>query len=220
MYKTGEKQKVVRYNNPMIKLVYLVRHGQYHNPRGIYPGRLPVPLSKEGRAEVSRLCTYFKDKNIEKIYSSSVLRCKQTSTIISDDSIPIQYDIRLLETFSAYQGYWSLGKTGHVPGSWDEFYTHMNQLGGEDYKEVQARMVSFFNDLLTWTDKNVIICSHGDPLQSLYYHLSGQQLPTVEEEKGELGNPLYQKKASVRLLTIEDGQYTFDTLVTQEDLMG
>ncbi len=202
----------------MKKLVYFVRHGQYHNTRGIYPGRLPVPLSKEGRAEAMRLCNYFKDKSIEKIYSSAVLRCKQTSAIIADDSLPIQFDTRLLETFSAYQGFWKLHKTGQVSGSWDEFYSHRKELGGEDYLDVQTRMISFFNDLLSWPDNNVIVCSHGDPLQSLYYHLVGQKLPTVEEEQGESGNPLYQKKGSVRLLTIEDGQYTFSPMVTQEML--
>ncbi len=204
----------------MKKLVYFVRHGQYHNPRGIYPGRLPVPLSKEGRAEAVRLCRFFKNKQIDRIYSSSVLRCKQTSTIISDGILPIQYDVRLLETFSAYQGYWKLEKTGNVPDAWADFYGHRKELGGEDYSNVQNRMISFFNDLLTWPDKNVIVCSHGDPLQSLYYHLTGQKLPSVEEEQGEFGNPLYQKKGSVRLLTVEDGQYMFEPALTQQELLA
>lgn len=89
----------------MTKL-YLVRHCQYANPKGILPGRLPVELSEEGLREAVRLRLFFKDKHINKIYSSAVRRCQQTSEQISSGAIPIEYDQRLLETFSAYQGFW------------------------------------------------------------------------------------------------------------------
>lgn len=200
----------------MQKTVYFVRHPQYHNPRKIYPGRLPVSLSKEGRKEALRLQEFFKDKGVEKIYSSAVLRCKQTSEIISDGTIPIHYDKRLLETHSAYQGFWGLEK--NTLHSWEDFYSHMNDLGGESYKDVQNRMISFFNELLSHPEKIVIVCSHGDPLQSLFYHLANKDLPSEAEEKGEHGNPEYQPKGSVRTLIIEDGQYIFNPLTTQEML--
>lgn len=202
----------------MQQTVYLVRHCAYHNPRGIYPGRLPVPLSKDGRNQAVRLRDYFKDKEVHMIYSSAVLRCKQTAEIIADDRISIQYDTRLLETFSAYQGYWALEKDPLA--SWDDFFSHRNELGGESYKDLQNRMISFFTDLKAREEKPVVICSHGDPLQSLYYHLSGLPLPSEADEKGEKGNPDYQPKGSIRTLKIDDGQYIFQPLITQDMLFS
>ena len=91
----------------MIKsTIYLVRHCEYENPRGILPGRLPLELSSTGLKQAHAMKEFFLDKQIELIYSSAVVRCKQTSQIISDNKIPINYDKRLLEIFSAYQGYW------------------------------------------------------------------------------------------------------------------
>lgn len=200
----------------MLKTIYLVRHCKYHNPRGIFPGRLPVSLSQEGRKQAVGLKRFFKDRGIQKIWSSAVLRCKQTSAIISNDLIPIEYDKRLLEVFSSYQGYWGL--ENNALASWDEFYSHAEELGGELYKDVQERMVSFFNFLLQQPEHTVLVCSHGDPLQILYYHLSGTPIPRELDELGELGNPLYQPKGSIRKLVVEDGLYRFDEIIPPEEL--
>lgn len=198
----------------MKQIVYFVRHAKYHNPRGIFPGRLPVPLSAEGRKQAAWLRDYFKDKNIERIYSSAVLRCKQTAETIANDTIPIVYDRRLLETFSAYQGYWGLQK--HLLTSWDDFFSHREELGGESYKDIENRMVSFYNDIIVKETQPIIVCSHGDPLQMLYYHLCNKPLPSEDDEKGEFGNPLYQPKGSVRKMEMEDGVCTFCEIETYE----
>jgi broad specificity phosphatase PhoE len=86
--------------------MYLLRHCDYDNPRTILPGRLPVELSEQGKRRAQELQQFFADKEIAAIYSSAVLRCRQTVEIIADKKIPIFYDARLLETLSAYQGYW------------------------------------------------------------------------------------------------------------------
>ena len=86
--------------------IYLLRHCEYEAIPPILPGRLPVQLSLRGIERAKRLSRFFKSKNIKKLYSSAVLRCKQTAEIISDGIIPVTYDKDLLETLSAYQGYW------------------------------------------------------------------------------------------------------------------
>lgn len=98
--------------------IYLLRHCAYSNPLNILPGRLPVELSQEGRENALRLKEYFADKNIKQIYSSAVKRCKQTAEIIADHNIPLTFDQRLLETFSAYQGYWE----SNANNTWDHFF--------------------------------------------------------------------------------------------------
>lgn len=189
--------------------IYLVRHAQYSNPHKILPGRLPVPLSKVGKQEAENLKIFFKTKNIEKIYSSAVLRCKQTSEIISDSQIPIIYDQRLLETFSAYQGYWI--------EDWSLFFSMQDELGGETNTDIQNRIVHFFETTKFKKNKNYIICSHGDPLYFLYQHLAKQPL-LVQDQLSVAEN--YQEKGSIRELTIHsDGTVTIHTILTNSQLL-
>ena len=170
--------------------IYLLRHCDYDNPRQILPGRLPVELSVVGRQKAKELQEFFAKEKISKIYSSAVLRCRQTVEIVANGQIPIVYDPRLLETLSAYQGYW-------IRDSWQNFFAHQSELGGEGILDIQKRMVDFYQDLLAKLskDENIIICSHGDPLQVLYAHLhhlklsEDKHLPETKEfgwlQKGE-----------------------------------
>lgn len=199
-----------------MKTIYLVRHCKYDNPLKIYPGRLPVSLTEEGMEQAERLRKYFQDKDIQKIYSSAVHRCRQTSTVISDKKIPISYDKRLLETFSAYQGFWG----GDVTTSkgWDEFYSHQEALGGESNMDVQERVMSFIKEIMTVPEDRILICSHGDPLHFMYLGLKNEPLPSWQTHMGEFGNPDYLKKGFIRPLYIENDEFRFEPIITQEVL--
>lgn len=177
-------------------IIYLLRHCEYDNPRNILPGRLPLELSAQGKQRAQELRQFFSDKNITKIYSSAVMRCKQTAESIADQKIPIIYDKRLLETLSAYQGYWGESQTA----AGFEFFLHRDELGGEGLADIQKRMVDFWQDLTATLHENIIICSHGDPLMVLHHHLHNLPLPAdnvVEDnlagwlEKGEFTKLIY-----------------------------
>lgn len=191
--------------------LYLIRHATYSNPRGILPGRLPVELSAEGIEEAKRLRKYFVDKTIERIYSSAVLRCKQTAEIISSGKIPLEYDQRLLETHSAYQGYWV-----------DDvrfFYGVRNELGGESYQDVQNRLAEFYRMTHFENGKKYIICSHGDPLYFLYKYLTQQQLQPEHNTSEKVTSPRdYPQMGSILPLIIEAGKVKMAELITQEFL--
>ncbi len=148
-------------------MVYLLRHCDYDTSRNILPGRLPVELSPKGIERAKKLRDFFADKHIEKIFSSAVLRCKQTVEIISNEKIPIVYDKRLLEVLAAFQAYWN-------PDPYLVYWTR-HELGGET--NIQKRIVDFWKNTYFEDGKNYIICSHGDPLYFLYLYLTRQQLP-------------------------------------------
>lgn len=165
-----------------MRSIYLIRHCDYDNPRNILPGRLPVELSETGKQDAQRLHAYFADKNISKIYSSAVRRCQQTAQIIAGDAIPISYDKRLLEIFSAYQGYW--GENWHGEGF--HFLSHRDALGGESFADVKERLADFWNEISKKDEGNVIVCSHGDPLQILYTHIYNLPLADEATQEGNL----------------------------------
>lgn len=192
--------------------VYLVRHCTFDFSKTKMPGRLPVPLSNEGVTQAIKLQKYFQDKNIKFIFSSAVIRCKQTAEIISDGKIPIKYDLRLLETFSCYQGYWGNDRK--------EFYNHRKDLGGETNKEIQSRMISFWNEVALKSKVNIVVCSHGDPIDFLYEYLV--HLPLDPEPVPFKEWPItfhYQPKGSIRPIYIFFNKtYKLGEIIKQEDL--
>jgi broad specificity phosphatase PhoE len=173
--------------------IYLVRHGEYANPKNILPGRLPVELNSEGKAQVQRARDYLADKNIAKIFSSPVRRCEQSAEILSDGSIEIVYDLRLAETLTIAQG-------EDFKGEWIRpSYNRVDKLGGESMQDVQVRMADFWLSLDFTSGQNFVVCSHGDPLQLLYNYLVGDpSLLSPETEKDKK----YQSKGSVRPIII------------------
>ncbi|NCO12420.1 MAG: hypothetical protein COZ34_01730 [Candidatus Pacebacteria bacterium CG_4_10_14_3_um_filter_34_15] len=183
-----------------MKTFYLVRHAQYANPLNILAGRLPVELSEAGIKEAKKLAIFFEDKKIDKIYASPVLRCKQTSEIISSKKTPVEYDLRIAETLSAFQGYWKM--------DWDYFFTHAEELGGESPLDISNRVSNFWNEVKNTSHDNIIICSHGDPLYLLYAKLAGIPLPTIREIY-KIPEDQYQPKASIRTITLKNN----DTLI-------
>lgn len=155
--------------------IYLLRHCDYANPRNILPGRLPVELSQKGRKRALELREEFAQKKIKRIYSSAVLRCKQTAEIIANGVIPIEYDQRLLETHSAYQGFW----VENAETDWRDFFAHKNELGGEGLQDIYLRVSHFYRELLEKieTEGDYLICSHGDPLMALQHFIQARPLP-------------------------------------------
>ena len=189
-----------------MRSIYFIRHCKYYNPNNIIPGRLAVELSQEGIKQANKLKQYFKDKNIEKIYSSKVYRCQQTSEIIADDKINIEYDQRLLELLSATQGGPMITDTRKLAE-----YVYKNNLGGETLGDIQSRMISCYQDIVEKKEKNIIICSHGDPLYLLYLHLfkktakSEQELFNLLVTRAD-GKIKYPEKGSILQVDIENGE--------------
>ncbi len=160
-----------------------------------------MALSAEGLKQAERLKTFFSKKKIGKIYSSAVLRTKQTSEIISSGNIPIIYDQRLLETFSAYQGYWEENRT---PTGWHCF-SHKDELGGEGLEDIQKRMVSFWSEITKNLSENIIICSHGDPLQTLYSYI--HDIPLLDDNHLESDAAGWLEKGEHLEIVWKDNRY-------------
>ena len=72
-------------------IIYFVRHGESEgNKKGLHQGP-EVPLSEEGIKQAQTLAERLKKHRIDVIYSSSMIRAKQTAKIISDKlKIPVE----------------------------------------------------------------------------------------------------------------------------------
>ncbi len=144
--------------------IYLVRHGQtQYNVERRATGVVDVPLTQAGILQVqdaTRECP----KDIVKIFSSDLMRCKQTAQIFAEYlSVSIEYDARLRErNFGTLEG-----------KKIDEFETGLWQkdinqeydyrpYGGESVLDVRTRLESVLSDIRNeYPDGHVLIVAHG-----------------------------------------------------------
>ena len=88
-------------------------------------------------------------------------------------------------------------------------HVYKNNLGGETLGDIQSRMISCYQDIIKKKEKNIIICSHGDPLYLLYLHLfkktakSEQELFNLLVTRAD-GKIKYPEKGSILQVDIEN----------------
>lgn len=108
------------------KTIYIFRHGQtdYNVSRRVM-GQLDIPLNETGIAQAVELAEKIANMHIEAIYTSPLLRAKQTAQIVADkNNIKIITDDRLKERNNGVL-------QGHIVHGTDnpaEYQTDYNQL--------------------------------------------------------------------------------------------
>ena len=150
------------------KYIFL-RHGESEiNVKKItssYPEKKNYYLTVKGAEEIEKLIPRFKKKNIDLIFSSDILRAKESAQIIAGAlGKKITYDKRLREhNFGAYNG--RTHKEWHsLFGSKSEQYL-IKPTGGENLKDVQKRMMDFLKAMdKKHNGKTILIISHANPI--------------------------------------------------------
>ncbi|GMX58592.1 MAG: alpha-ribazole phosphatase [Candidatus Microsyncoccus archaeolyticus] len=178
---------------------YLLRHGknnhQEENPDILYcypDNDTPCFLIEEGINQVKRSGGILKDKNIDLIFCSDILRTRQTAKIVAEiigfDLNKIIYDVRLRDIN------WGIFGGKSKKEAWD--FHENNKINmfentppkGENWNKCQERMKNVFNEIENnFQGKNVLIISHGDPLWLLEGYVKGlskEDLINQREGKG------------------------------------
>ncbi len=156
--------------------IYLVRHGSTEwNEKRIWQGVVDTELSTNGIEEVEKMAEFFKNKQVDVIFSSPMRRAYQTANIIASKtaygSEEIIVDNRLRECEIKL---WN-GKTNEeidqlYAAQFHEWFTNLSSdvSGVESLESVQRRMYDFLKDVIVhFTNKNVIIVSHAIALRML-----------------------------------------------------
>ncbi len=84
----------------MADTVYLIRHAHPDYPDGnrmCLGQKLNLPLSELGRSQAAIVVSGLRDRGIETIYSSPLLRARETAQILSDGMIPVRILDDLIE---------------------------------------------------------------------------------------------------------------------------
>ncbi len=143
--------------------VSLVRHGEVSNPRQILYARLPrFSLSEAGVAQAREAAGNLRPAVI---YSSPMLRARQTARIISEivGDLPIHVSSLLTEVATGAQG---LPLSELKTANWD--LTKFATKGSETADAVRERMLQFLATVVRrHPGRHIAAASHGDPIALL-----------------------------------------------------
>lgn len=186
----------------MKTVIFFIRHGQVHNPKSIIYGRLPgFSLSAGGKTRIKEIAEELKDKGIKYLYTSPMLRARQTAAIIGKKLGLVPKVSRLLiETNLIIAGIpLSVFKSKIQPKIYDPQFIRK----GQESIEAQAKRMLKFVHLMEKCHRGgkIAVVSHGDPIMILRTTMMGAKF-TYKYKKEH-----YLKPGYFAVLTAENGRY-------------
>ena len=187
--------------------IHFVRHGTVYNPKNIFYGRLPrFGLSAEGLQLAVASGVKFAGKPIAKIFSSPMLRARQTSKeiakAIGDVTVSVSSDLN--EVRSPYDGFPIEEMEAR---HWDIYSGTTAPF--EQPIQVLERTYRFIRKVMrTYSGKQIIAVTHADVILFLSLHTRGYEVnyrnkSLVEQKKIAIPFPA---PASVTTFTWRNGQ--------------
>jgi broad specificity phosphatase PhoE len=168
-------------------MIYLVRHGEtdYH-VQGRALGRIDAELNDLGNVQASLVAEGLLDKNITAIYSSPLLRCRQTAAPLS---LAIDKPVEVVEGLQEIDlGDWDglpfpeiYKMGGETFAKWMTEPAEVRIPGGEMLGEVRERVIGAALDILkrhTIRD-GIAIFTHGGPLRLLLCAVMGLDINRI-----------------------------------------
>ena len=150
---------------PVTTTLLFLRHGKVDNPKGVLYGRLPgFRLSKTGRDQVIKSAKLLKNLKVSAVYSSPLLRARQTASIIGKWlNLKPRISSQLTEVKIIYQG---MPLDLFKKNIQFHLYEPQNiKKGQESIAEISSRMLKFVKFIKKrHPGKTVLAVSHGDPI--------------------------------------------------------
>lgn len=150
---------------------FLLRHGQtiyQTKKKGFlypWPEIAPISLTKKGEGQIEKAAKDLKKENIDLIYSSDVFRAKQTAGIVGKEfGLKVNFDKRLRDVnCGIFNGKHEKNLQRFFSSEMEKFSKKIPK--GENWNDVRKRLTDFIEEVKRkYTDKKILIISHGDPL--------------------------------------------------------
>ena len=174
--------------NSSKNVYYLFRHG--HSLRqemkvvSCWPEEKPLTLTEKGKEEVKRAALELKKEKIDLIFSSDLMRTKQTAEILAKElKVRVIFDKRLREfNVGIFNGkdpslFWE-----YIKDKKDPLFVKAPR--GESLADVRKRMYEFLrNKEKKFSGKKILLVSHELPLTILEGTLKGLSLEEILEKR-------------------------------------
>ncbi|MCL6472088.1 MAG: alpha-ribazole phosphatase [Firmicutes bacterium] len=160
--------------------LYLIRHGETKlNKEFKFIGATDVALSDRGLDQAKAVAERLQGEKIKAIYSSDLIRARQTADIISlACSVPVNLTSGLREIDF---GYWERLSYDEIDARYpDEFRAWRKDPagiqipGGETWEAFKKRVLSAVNSIIkSEKEGHIAVVSHGGPIKMLISHYKG-----------------------------------------------
>lgn len=169
--------------------LYVARHGETAwNAEYRVCGSTDLPLTQEGLTQAELLAASARNKGIEVIVASPMLRAVQTAAPVAEAlGLPIETDARFREqSYGIYEG---------VPRNDPNFLANKRQFcvrypGGESMMELAARVYAGLQELKArYPDKTVLIVCHGAvcrTIRSFFVDMTNEEYFSYSPENASL----------------------------------
>jgi broad specificity phosphatase PhoE len=151
-----------------------IRHAEVHNPRDVVYARLPrFGLSARGREQAQRVAACLADVPLAAIYTSPLLRARQTAAAIAaHHALPVRRSALLLEIGTSWAG----TPNKEVPKG-TSFYVARRIESDETAEHVLARMQKLLRLLARRHAGEIVACvGHADPIATLTLWAGGHEV--------------------------------------------
>lgn len=170
-----------------LKTIYLLRHGQTeYNRKGIVQGKgIDAPLNETGKTQAQATCEYFQTISLDKIYTSTLIRTKETVASLLDLGIPHEALAGFDEiSWGNQEGNSGNEKTKAIYKQlmldWKNGKLEKKIEEGESPLEVMQRQKTAMENVFSATNEMVLICMHGRAMRILLCWLTGKNLSEMD----------------------------------------
>lgn len=185
--------------------IYLVRHGELDWEDNIKKciGITDTDLSEEGIKKAESAGMFLKDKNISKIYTSNLKRCKKSAEIVSSIlNIPYKIENELVEI---NMGIWENKSFEYIkkiyPKEYEDRGNNVSKFkieNGETFQECYERSNRIFKKLSEENyNDNILIIAHSGVIKSIICSIKNIPLDEILSIKLNYGRIIrisYNKK--------------------------
>jgi len=148
---------------------FILRHGEAVSNKedfvSCWPEKIKNPLTSKGKKQIQKIILELKKEKINLIFSSDVLRAKQTAQMTAKElGLKVSFDKRLREI--------NVGIfNGESIKEWNSYFVTRAEKftkrapGAENRRDIKKRMMDFIKDIdKKYKNKTILIISHENPL--------------------------------------------------------
>ena len=135
-----------------MKKIYLIRHGETEsNRKGIFRGRLDIPLSQNGKEQAADLKRYFENIPVDIVYTSPLQRAVETAESVFPEHTPVK---------EKWLNNLDLGEWSGMEKSLVKERFPIRFPGGERLDDVLQRSRLFFEKVFASEAETIVAVSH------------------------------------------------------------
>ncbi len=158
--------------------IYIIRHGETTGDlEDRYGGSYDDHLTEKGREQLALTADNLAGKGIEIIFSSPLIRAKESAEIIQEKiGASIEYVDGLRERhYGVLTGLTKNEAKEKYPEAVANYQDPKNTVpDGESYEDFNKRVISTFQSLAAKENKTIAIVCHGGPIKAIYRSLGNE----------------------------------------------